>query len=59
LNNKIEIATQGGGDGDGQSGLSQQPTRKVTTQINTMVSQRSAKQVSLVLIVVFSFDLVI
>jgi hypothetical protein len=34
--NKIAIIAQGGDDGDGHSGLSQQPTVKLTTPIDTM-----------------------
>jgi hypothetical protein len=59
LNNKIWIVGQGGDDGDGHSGLSQQPTIKLTTQIDTMELKRSALQVLSVLIVVFSFVLAI
>jgi hypothetical protein len=40
--NKIVIVVQGGDDGDGHSGLSQQPTMKLMTPINTLVLQRSA-----------------
>jgi hypothetical protein len=50
-NNKIAINTQGGDDGDGHSGLSQQPTMKLTTLIGTMVLKMSAYQVSSLLIV--------
>jgi hypothetical protein len=50
-NNKIAIVAQGGDDGDGHSGLSQQPTRKLTTLIDTMVLKISAYQVSSLLIV--------
>ena len=39
-NNKIAIATQGGDDGDGHSSLSQQPTMKLTTLIDTMVLKK-------------------
>jgi hypothetical protein len=43
LNNKIMMVAQGGdADGDGHSSLSQQPTTKLMTLINTMVLQRSA-----------------
>jgi hypothetical protein len=41
-NNKIAIATQGGDDANGHSSLSQQPTMKLTTLINTMVLKRLA-----------------
>jgi hypothetical protein len=58
-NNKIGIVAQRGDNGDGHSSLSQQPTMKVTMLINTMVLQRSARQVSSVLIVVFSSVLAI
>ena len=53
-NNKIAIVAQGGDDGDGHSGLSQQPTMKLMTLNNTMVLKRSVQQVSSLLIVVFS-----
>jgi hypothetical protein len=36
-NNKITIVAQGGDDGDGHSGLGQQPTMKLRTLIDTMV----------------------
>jgi hypothetical protein len=42
LNTKIAIVAQGGDDGDGHSGLSQQPTMKLTTMIDTMVLKMSA-----------------
>ncbi len=42
LNNKIAIVTQGGDDGDGHSGLSQQPTMQLMTLIDTIVLKRSA-----------------
>jgi hypothetical protein len=42
LNNKIVIITQGGDDGNEHSGLSQQPTMKLTRLIDAMVLQRSA-----------------
>jgi hypothetical protein len=35
--NKIAIVAQGGDDGNGHSSLSQQPTMKLTTLINTMI----------------------
>jgi hypothetical protein len=40
-----------GDDGDGHSGLSQQPTMKLMTLIDTMVLKMSAYQVSSLLIV--------
>jgi hypothetical protein len=58
-NNKIAIVAQGGNNGGGHSGLSQQPTKKVMMLIHTMVLSRSAEQVSSVLIDVFSFVLAI
>ena len=58
-NNKIAIVAQGGDDGDGHSGLSQQPTMKLTTLIDTMVLKTSVQQVSSLLIVVFSLFLAI
>jgi hypothetical protein len=36
-NNKIAIVAQGGDGGDGHSGLSQQPTMKLTTPMDTVV----------------------
>jgi hypothetical protein len=45
------VPTTGGDDGDGHSDLSQQPTMKLTTLINTMVLKMSAYQVSSLLIV--------
>jgi hypothetical protein len=41
-NNKIAIVAQESDDGNGHSGLSQQPTMKLTALINTMELQRSA-----------------
>jgi hypothetical protein len=41
-NNKIAIVAQWGDDGNGHSGLSQQPTIKLTTLIDTMELKRSA-----------------
>jgi hypothetical protein len=42
-NNKMVIIAQGGDDGYGHSGLSQQPTKKLTMLIDTiLVLKRSA-----------------
>jgi hypothetical protein len=41
-NNKIAIIAQESDDGNGHSGLSLQPTMKLTALINTMELQRSA-----------------
>jgi hypothetical protein len=49
--NKIAIVAQGGDDGDGHRGLSQQPTRKLMALIDTMVLKMSAYQGSSLLIV--------
>jgi hypothetical protein len=55
INPKIVIVVQGGDNGNGHSCLSQQPTMKLMALIHTRVLQRSAGQVSSVMIVVFSF----
>jgi hypothetical protein len=36
-NNKIAIVAKGGDNGDGHSGLSQQPAMKLTTLIDTVL----------------------